>query len=90
LRPFSAANKPEVPEDPTRESRKRSDRRGRLVAPRGSSRNDDRAAAFSRQNTELAARRPFYCYLDEFENFSSMNMFSEFRKYRIGMIVVHQ
>jgi hypothetical protein len=24
-------------------------------------------AAFSRQDTELAARRPFYCYLDEFQ-----------------------
>jgi type IV secretory pathway TraG/TraD family ATPase VirD4 len=48
-------------------------------------------AAFSRQYTELAAGRPFYCYLDEFRSFTSMaNMFSELRKYRIGMIVVHQ
>ena len=27
-------------------------------------------AAFSRQDTELAARRPFYWYLDEFRNFT--------------------
>jgi len=50
-------------------------------------------AAFSRQDTELAARRPFYCYLDEFQNFTTLsmaNMFSELRKYRVGMIVVHQ
>ena len=39
------------------------------------------------------ARRPFYCYLDEFQNFTTLsmaNMFSELRKYRVGMIVVHQ
>lgn len=50
-------------------------------------------AAFSRQDTELAARRPFYCYLDEFQNFTTLsmaNMFSELRKYGVGMIVVHQ
>jgi hypothetical protein len=50
-------------------------------------------AAFSRQDTELAARRPFYCYLDEFQNFTTLsvaNMLSELRKYCVGMIVVHQ
>jgi Type IV secretion-system coupling protein DNA-binding domain len=50
-------------------------------------------AAFSRQDTDLAARRPFYCYLDEFQNFTTLsvaNMLSELRKYRVGMIVVHQ
>jgi hypothetical protein len=50
-------------------------------------------AAFSRQDTELAARRPFYCYLDEFQNFTTLsvaNMLSELRKYQVGMIVVHQ
>ena len=50
-------------------------------------------AAFSRQDTDAAARRPFYCYLDEFQNFTTLsvaNMLSELRKYRIGMIVVHQ
>jgi hypothetical protein len=50
-------------------------------------------AAFSRQETDAAARRPFYCYLDEFQNFTTLsmaNMFSELRKYRVGMIVVHQ
>jgi hypothetical protein len=50
-------------------------------------------AAFSRQDTDAAARRPFYCYLDEFQNFTTLsiaNMFSELRKFRIGMIVVHQ
>jgi type IV secretory pathway TraG/TraD family ATPase VirD4 len=50
-------------------------------------------AAFSRQEIDAAARRPFYCYLDEFQNFTTLsmaNMFSELRKYRVGMIVVHQ
>ena len=50
-------------------------------------------AAFSRQEADAATRRPFYCYLDEFQNFTTLsmaNMFSELRKYRIGMIVVHQ
>ena len=50
-------------------------------------------AAFSRQETDAASRRPFYCYLDEFQNFATLsmaNMFSELRKYRVGMIVVHQ
>jgi hypothetical protein len=50
-------------------------------------------AAFSRQETDAANRRPFYCYLDEFQNFTTLpmaNMFSELRKYRVGMIVVHQ
>jgi hypothetical protein len=50
-------------------------------------------AAFSRQETDAASRCPFYCYLDEFQNFTTLsmaNMFSELRKYRVGMIVVHQ
>jgi hypothetical protein len=50
-------------------------------------------AAFSRQELDASARRPFYCYLDEFQNFTRLsmaNMFSELRKYRVGMIVVHQ
>lgn len=50
-------------------------------------------AAFSRQEMDPAARRPFYCYLDEFQNFTTLsiaNMFSELRKFRVGMIVVHQ
>jgi hypothetical protein len=50
-------------------------------------------AAFSRQETDAGSRRPFYCYLDEFQNFTTLsmaNMFSELRKYRVGMIVVHQ
>ena len=50
-------------------------------------------AAFSRQEMDATARRPFYCYLDEFQNFTTLsiaNMFSELRKYRVGMIVVHQ
>ena len=50
-------------------------------------------AAFSRQEMDAPARRPFYCYLDEFQNFTTLsiaNMFSELRKYQVGMIVVHQ
>jgi hypothetical protein len=50
-------------------------------------------AAFSRQEIDATVRRPFYCYLDEFQNFTTLamaNMFSELRKFRVGMIVVHQ
>lgn len=50
-------------------------------------------AVFSRQEMDAPERRPFYCYLDEFQNFTTLsiaNMFSELRKFRVGMIVVHQ
>lgn len=51
------------------------------------------SAAFSRVNVEEEERIPFYVYLDEFQNFSTLslvNMLSELRKYKVGMIFAHQ
>jgi hypothetical protein len=48
-------------------------------------------AAFSR--AETAERTPFYLYLDEFQNFTTLaiaNMTSELRKYGIGLTLAHQ
>ena len=50
-------------------------------------------AAFSRANIEEGDRRPFYVYLDEFQNFTTLsiaNMLSELRKYGVGAVVAHQ
>lgn len=51
------------------------------------------AAAFSRADTAQPNRMPFMLYLDEFHNFSTLslvNMFSELRKFGVGMILAHQ
>ncbi len=51
------------------------------------------AAAFSRADTDEDARVPFMAYLDEFHNFTTLslvNMFSELRKFRVGMTLAHQ
>jgi type IV secretory pathway TraG/TraD family ATPase VirD4 len=50
-------------------------------------------AAFSRADTPLSNRRPFFLYVDEFQNFTTLsvvNMLSELRKYKVGMIFAHQ
>jgi hypothetical protein len=50
-------------------------------------------AAYSRAATPEAQRRPFFIYIDEFQNFTTLsiaNMLSELRKYRVGMILAHQ
>lgn len=50
-------------------------------------------AAFSRANVDEAARAPFFVYLDEFHNFSTLflaNMLSELRKYGVAGVVAHQ
>jgi hypothetical protein len=50
-------------------------------------------AAFSRQDTPEAERRPFHLYLDEFQNFateSTMSTLSEAGKYRLGLTLAHQ
>lgn len=50
-------------------------------------------AAFSRAEVPAHARRDFYVYVDEFQNFTTLamaNMFSELRKYRVGVTVAHQ
>lgn len=51
------------------------------------------SAAFSRVDTPEEERRPFMVYLDEFHNFTTLslvNMFSELRKFKVGMTLAHQ
>lgn len=50
-------------------------------------------AAFSRTDTLADARRPFYLYLDEFQNFTTASvatMISELRKYKVGLVLANQ
>lgn len=50
-------------------------------------------SAFSRANIPENERRPFFIYIDEFQNFTTLaiaEMLSELRKYGVGMIVAHQ
>jgi hypothetical protein len=50
-------------------------------------------AAFSRADVEEHKRRPFYIFIDEFQNFTTLalaNMLSELRKYGIGVVLAHQ
>ncbi len=51
------------------------------------------AAGFHRSTIDEEKRKPFFIYLDEFHNFTTLslvNMFSELRKFKIGFIVAHQ
>jgi type IV secretory pathway TraG/TraD family ATPase VirD4 len=51
------------------------------------------SAAFSRVDTAEEKRVPFMVYIDEFHNFTTLslvNMFSELRKFKVGMILAHQ
>lgn len=51
------------------------------------------SAAFSRSDTLEENRIPFMLYMDEFHNFTTLslvNMFSELRKFKVGMILSHQ
>ena len=50
-------------------------------------------AAFSRAEAAPGERRPFFVYLDEFHNFTTLmlaNMMSELRKYGVGLVLAHQ
>lgn len=50
-------------------------------------------AAFSRAEAPVETRRPFFVYLDEFHNFTTLmlvNMMSELRKYGVGLALAHQ
>jgi hypothetical protein len=50
-------------------------------------------AAFSRANIAENSRRPFFLYIDEFQNFTTLSiatMASELRKYRVGLVLAHQ
>lgn len=51
------------------------------------------SSAFSRVDTEEELRKPFFVYLDEFHNYTTLslvNMLSELRKFKVGMILAHQ
>ena len=51
------------------------------------------SAAFSRVDTAEESRVPFMVYMDEFHNFTTLslvNMFSELRKFKVGMTLAHQ
>lgn len=50
-------------------------------------------AAFSRADVAEAARRDFFLYIDEFQNFTTLslvNMASELRKYHVGLVLANQ
>jgi TraM recognition site of TraD and TraG len=50
-------------------------------------------AAFSRAERPPEGRPPFFVYLDEFHNFTTLmlaNMMSELRKYGVGLVLAHQ
>jgi DNA helicase HerA-like ATPase len=50
-------------------------------------------AAYSRADISEEQRRPFFIYIDEFQNFTTLsiaNMLSELRKFRVGMVLAHQ
>ncbi|QQG43007.1 MAG: type IV secretion system DNA-binding domain-containing protein [Candidatus Daviesbacteria bacterium] len=51
------------------------------------------AAAMSRSNIPMPERRPFYLYVDEFQNFATetfADILSEARKYQLNLIVANQ
>lgn len=50
-------------------------------------------AAFSRSELPEDERRPFYLYLDEFQNFTTLsvaNAISELRKFKLGLVIANQ
>lgn len=50
-------------------------------------------AAMSRQNLDVAKRRPYFLYIDEFHHFvtpSIANILSGARKYGLGLVLAHQ
>src|SRR5207302_2342447 len=50
-------------------------------------------AAFSRAESPIAERRPFFVYADEFQDFTTLsiaNMVSELRKFGIGLVMANQ
>lgn len=51
------------------------------------------SASFSRVDIEEEERIPFMVYIDEFHNFTTLSligMFSELRKFKVGMTMAHQ
>jgi DNA helicase HerA-like ATPase len=50
-------------------------------------------AAFSRADASAASRQPFFIYVDELQNFTTLmlaNMMSELRKYGVGLTLANQ
>jgi type IV secretory pathway TraG/TraD family ATPase VirD4 len=50
-------------------------------------------AAYSRADIPQSKRRPFFIYIDEFQNVTTLataNMLSELRKFGVGMVMAHQ
>ena len=50
-------------------------------------------AAYSRADVLEEDRRPFFVYVDEFQNFTTLafvNMLSELRKFGVGLTLAHQ
>lgn len=50
-------------------------------------------AAMSRADTAEELRKPWFCYVDEFQSFTTLsvaNILSELRKYRLGVVAAHQ
>lgn len=50
-------------------------------------------AGMTRVNLEEDERKPFYVYVDEFQNFATLsfiNFLSELRKFKIGFLLAHQ
>ena len=50
-------------------------------------------AAISRADMPAQTRRPFFLYVDEFQEFTTLsfvNMLSELRKYGLGLTLAHQ
>ncbi|MBI3816460.1 type IV secretion system DNA-binding domain-containing protein [Candidatus Peregrinibacteria bacterium] len=55
--------------------------------------NKIQVAAMRRQRLDASARKDFFLYIDEFQNFvtpSIESILSEARKYRLGLILAHQ
>lgn len=51
------------------------------------------SSAFSRIDIDEDTRTPFFVYMDEFQSFTTLslvNMLSELRKFKVGMILAHQ
>lgn len=51
------------------------------------------SSAFSRIDTEEKNRKPFFVYLDEFQSYTNLSlveMLSELRKFKVGLIMAHQ
>lgn len=51
------------------------------------------SSAFSRIDTPEENRSPFFLYLDEFQNYTNLSlveMLSELRKFKVGMVMAHQ